>query len=206
MRTHITFRTLLIAAVAGLLVLAGCAPAAGGGQPLIAVLNGPASGRIAGSAEVLQQDMSRQGPLHFAFVNGSAMRFAEGHNDFHHDRAITSAGRVARSYGAPYAVLIGAPTLKRTIALSRSGGARSVDVTVQMEAVVVDAANDQVVSRLTSQSMERVRYESTDITVPPIQQDPTAQALRDQGVADLAPAVVGALWSGLGIDAGASGG
>ena len=200
MRRSPPLLTCAAAAIAGLaLVLTSCAPATTGSGPAVAVLNGPAAGRIAGSAELLQQDMAQHGALHFHFVNDAAMRFAEGHNDFHHDRAVTSAGRVARSYGAPYAVLIGAPTLERQVSLSADKSVRTVDVTVRIEAVVVDAATNQPVSRLSSQTFEQTRHESADVALPPVPQDPTVVTLRDQAVGNIAPAVLGALWSALGI-------
>lgn len=201
MRRRLPIVGLAAAAFVSLVALLGaCAPATGSAAgPAVAVLNGPTQGRIAGSAALLQDDMAQQGALHFHFVNSAAMRFAEGHNDFYHDRAVTAAGRVARSYGAPYAVLIGASTLDRKVTTSHDGGARSVDVTVQMEAVVVDASTDQAVSRIDSQVYEQTRYESTDTALPPLQRDPTVQTLRDQGVGDIAPAVLGAVWNALGI-------
>jgi len=191
---------LALAAVALAVVLVGCAPAAATrSQPEIAVLNGPAEGRIAGSATLLEADMRTQGPLRFGFVSSPAMRFAEGHNDLFHDRAATAAGRIARSYGAPYAVLIGAPTLDREVVLSKDKSARWVNVTLRMEAVIVAASTNQVVARFDSQLMQQARSESTADALPPLQRDPTVQALRDEGVHDVAPAVVGALWHALGI-------
>lgn len=189
----------IVSAVALVLVgVSGCAPAVGG-QPLVAVLNGPAQGRIQGSAALLQNLMTDQGPLGFGFVNPAAMRFAETHNDLYHSRALTSGGRIARSYGAPYAVLIGASTLERSVTLSPDKSARSVEVTVQIEAIVVDASNDQAVARISSQTFVQTRAESTDTALPPIGRDPTVQTLRDQAEANVAPAVVGVLWTRLGI-------
>jgi len=202
---HVRRRSTMWAATAAILTglvlaLGGCAPAAGGSSgPAVAVLNGPTEGRIIGSAELLQQDMAHQGALHFHFVNSAAMRFAEGHNDLYHDRALTAAGRVARSYGAPYAVLIGASTLDRTVTISQDKSARAVDVTLQMEAIVVDASTDEATARISSQTFEQTRYESTSETLPPVQRDPTVQSLRDQAVGNIAPAVLGAVWNALGI-------
>lgn len=186
-----------VVAAAGLL-LTSCAPAAVSG-PSVAVLNGPMQGRIGGSAELLQHDMTRHGPLHFRFVNSAAMRFAEGHNDFYHDRAVPTAARVARSYGAPYAVLVGASTLDRKTTLSADKQVRTVDVTLCIEAIVVRAADAQVVARVSSQTLQGTRRESASTPLPPLQKDPTVQALRDQGVSAVAPAVVGALWNALDI-------
>ncbi len=191
---HSRIRTLTLAFAALTLTLVACAPAAtSGGRPLIAVLNGPANGRIAGSAALLESEMRAQGPLPFDFVNEAAMRFAEGHNDLFHDRAVTAAGRIARSYGAPYAVLIGAPTLTRDVTVSKDGSARWVDITLRMEAEVVDASTNEVVAHFESPLMQRSRHESTADALPSLQNDPGVLALRDQGVHDVAPAVVGAV-------------
>lgn len=198
MRARLVLPTLSAVGLALALALSGCAPAVGR-EPLVAVLNGPAEGRIQGSAELLQNLMNEQGPLYFRFVNPAAMRFAETHNDLFHSRALTSGGRIARSYGAGYAVLIGASTLDRSVTLSKDKGVRSVDVTVQIEAIVVSASTDQAVARISSQTFEQTRAESTDTRLPAIGRDPTVQALRDQAEANIAPAVVGVLWNQLGI-------
>lgn len=198
-------RTLTVAFAALALTLVACAPAAApGAQPLVAVLNGPANGRISGSAALLESDMRAHGPLPFAFVHDAAMRFAEGHNDLFHDRAVPAAARIARSYGAPYAVLIGAPTMTRDVTVSKDGSARWVDVTLQMEALVVDASSDTVLARFESLPMQRARHESTADALPALQRDPDVQALRDRGVYDVAPAVVGAVRHALQGAAGGS--
>lgn len=184
----------ILAVGALLLALAGCAPAASErSEPQVAVLNGPAQGRIRGSAELLQSEMANQGPLGFTFVNSAAMRFAEVHNDMFYDRAATAAARIARSYRAPYAVVVGASTLQRDVTVSKDKATRIVAVTLQIEAVVVDASNDKVVARVDSQLMQQSRGESTDEPLPSLQNDPTVLALRNEGVTDIAPAVLRAL-------------
>ena len=193
-------RNLVLAVLALVLVLAGCAPAASrSSEPTVAVLNGPTEGRIAGSAALLEADMGTQGPLYFGFVNAAAMRFAEGHNDLFHDRAVPAAARIARSYGARYAVLIGASTLDRQVTVSKDKSVRTVDVTLRMQAVVVDAATAKVVARFDSPLYQQARTESTSEALAPLQQDPIVRWLRDQGVHDVGAAVVGALWHALGI-------
>ncbi len=202
---HSRIRTLTLAFAALALTLVACAPAtAPGTRPLVAVLNGPADGRIAGSAQLLETEMRVQGPLPFAFVSDAAMRFAEGHNDLFYDRADPAAARIARSYGARYAVLIGAPTMTRDVTVSKDGSARWVDVTLRMEARVVDASSGAVLARFESPQMQRARRESTADALPALQHDPDVQALRDQGVRDVAPAVVGAVRHAVQVHAGGS--
>lgn len=183
------------------LVLAGCAPTTSPHQPLVAVLNGPAEGRIDGSATTLEADMRQFGPLYFGFVPGAALRFDEGHSDLFHDRAVTSAGRIARTYGAPYAVVVGANTLERNVTLSKDKKWRTVSVTLRIQAMVVDAATNTVVSRVESQLLQGSRYESTADPLPTLQRDPTVLRLRDDGVDAVAPSVVGSLWHVLHIRA-----
>lgn len=204
MRRRLTHLASAAALTALALLLGACAPAAERTGPPIAVLNGPTQGRVAGAAQLLEHAMTQRAALHFHFVNDAAMRFAEGHNDFYHDRALTSAGRVARSYGAPYAVLVGASTLDRKVTVSQDGGGRSVDVTIQIQAVVVDASTDEAVARIRSGTFERTRVESTDTRLPPLQQDPAVLAIRDRAVPRIAPAVLGALRRALATQGGSA--
>jgi len=183
--------------------LTACAPATAPHEPQVAVINGPAQGRLEGSAAALEAGMRGFAPLHFGFVSAAALRFAEGHSDLFYDRAVTAAGRIARSYGAPYAVVVGASTLDRQVTLSSDKGSRSVSVTLRMQALVVDAATDTVVSRVESQLLQQVRYESTTLPLPDVQHDPTVASLRDEGADAVAPAVVGTLWHQLHIRAAA---
>lgn len=199
--TTLPSRVLLLITAALLLALTSCAPATSSQQPQVAVLNGPAQGRIEGSAAALVTDMGGFGPLHFGFVSAAALRFAEGHSDLFYDRAVTAAGRIARTYAAPYAVLVGASTLQRDVTLSQDKSERAVSVTLRIQAQVVDAATDTVVSSVESQLYQQTRTESTANPLPDLQHDPTVQVLRDQGVDAVAPAVVGALWHVLHIPA-----
>lgn len=186
-----------------MLLLAGCAPAATSpSEPVVAVLNGPQQGRIAGSASLLESAMEQQGPLGFTFVNDLAMRFSEGHNDLFYDRAAPAAARIARSYGAPYAVLVGASQLDRQVTVSKDGSARTVEVTLRVQAVVVDAATAHTLATFDSSLLQQSRRESTADPLPALQRDPTVEALRNEGVRNVAPAVVGSLWHALSLHPG----
>ncbi len=199
---------ILLVAAAGLLAafLSGCAPTIRltGEPPLIAVLNAPSQNRLEGSAERLERDMRTFGPLPFDFVNEQAMRFQEGHNDFFHSRAADSAARVARSYGAPFAVMIGAPVLDRQVVVSKDQRSRQVTITLQMQATVVDAADGVVRSDLYARQRSTTRVESNDQRIVALAEDADVAKLRDAGIDDLAPAVVGALTGAVG-DAHATG-
>lgn len=194
MRRRATLLVSMAAAFAAVAVaLTACAPTTQAAGPPIAVLNGPSQGRVEGAAQLMERAIAQRAALHFHFVNDAAMRFAEGHNDLFYDRALTSAGRVARSYGAPYAVLVGASTLDRKVTVSKDKSSRSVVVTVQMQAVVVDSATDSAVARIHSRTLESTRVEPTDTPLPPLQKDPTVLEFRDHAIPRMAPAVLGAL-------------
>lgn len=183
------------------LILGACAPAArNGNEPLVAVLNAPSEAVIGGSAERLQEDILRDGPLGFKLVSSGAMRFQETHNDFFHSRAAGTAGRVARSYGADIAVMVGASVLRRDVTVSDDQQTRRVDVTVQMQAVLIDAATDAVLSTQYAALMHASRRESNRQPVIDIHQDPDVIVLRNQGVDDLARVVEANLRDHLGID------
>lgn len=196
------FRLAAVAALALVLVLGACAPTARS-RPAVAVLNAPASERLAGSAETLESELQRSGTLTFDFLPDNVMRFQEGHNDFHGARSVASAARVARSFDAAVAVTVGANVLDRSVTVSKDGSTRQVNVTVQMEAIVIDPASESVTRNLYSQVFRGMRLESTADDIAPLPKDPTAQDLRDQALADLAPAVLQAVEAAL---SGSSGG
>ncbi len=167
--------------------LTGCAPATRG-ENAVAVLNAPLRQRVQGSAQALESALAQGGQPPFRFLADSVMRFQEGHNDFGGSRSVGSAARVARSFGARVAVTVGAPVLDRSVTVSSDKSLRQVEVTLQMEVVVIDARTAQVVQHVYSQVLREMRVESNADDLPNLANDPTAKDLRDQAVADLAPA------------------
>lgn len=182
------------------LILGACAPASGNrSEPLVAVLNAPSESVLSGSAERLQDDILRDGTLGFRLVSSGAMRFQESHNDFFHSRAAGTAGRVARSYGADIAVMVGASVLRRDVTVSEDQQSRRVEVTVQMQVVLIDAATDAVLSTQYAGLMHASRRESNKQPLIDVQQDPDVIVLRNEGVDDLARVVEANLRDQLGI-------
>ena len=161
-----TRRTLASILVGALLLLAACAPAqgerAGEATATIAMLNAPAQSAVPGSADAVQAELEGRADAPFGFVSAFSMRFLETHNDLFHSRAAPSAARIARTQNADLAVMVGAPVLEREVTEGR-GASRRVDVTLALEAQVVDPRNDAVVQVLRTRTLQGSRVESVDL-------------------------------------------
>lgn len=189
-------RLLTLVAVTGALLLAACAPSqhqAGESQALIAMLNAPAQSRIAGAADTVQSELEARSDAPFSFVSAFTMRFLETHNDMFHSRAAPSAARIARTHNADLAIMIGAPVLEREVTESRDGTSRRIDVSVALEAQVVDPRNDSIVQVLRTRTHQGSRVESTGVPLPAPDQDPTVQALADRAAPELASSLLAEL-------------
>ncbi len=152
-------------------------------------MNGPAQSALPGIAEVVQELLQRDEGLPFRYVSAFTMRFQETHNDLFLSRAAPGAARIARSQGADLAVLIGAPVLDREVTISKDGASRRVDVSLALEAQVVDARNDAVVQMMRTRTHQGSRVESTASELVEIDQDTTVLALRDRALPELAAAL-----------------
>ena len=189
-------RLLTILAVAGTVLLAACAPSQGQrgeAHATIAMLNAPAQARVSGAAEAVQAELEGRADAPFDFVSSFSMRFLETHNDLFHSRAAPSAARIARSHGADLAVMIGAPVLERTVTESRDGASRRIDVSVALEAQVVDPRNDSVVQVLRTRTHQGSRVEATSLPLADLEQDPTVQVLADRAAPELASSLLAEL-------------
>lgn len=186
----------LVAVGAILLLAAACAPsqrAADGSQALIAMMNAPAQSALPGSADAVQTELEARTDAPFTFVSGFTMRFLETHNDLFHSRAAPSAARIARTQGADLAVMVAAPVMEREVTESRDAASRRVDVSLALEAQVVDPRNDSVVQVLRTRTLQGSRVESTDLPLADVAQDPTVQALRDRAAPELASSLLAEL-------------
>lgn len=177
------------------LLLAACAPSqqTGEARATIAMMNAPAQSRIGGAAEAVQTELEDRADAPFDFVSSFTMRFLETHNDLFHSRAAPSAARIARTQGADLAVMIGAPVLEREVAESRDGSSRRVDVSVALEAQVVDPRNDSVVQVMRTRTHQGSRVESTTLPLPEPEHDPTVQALAERAAPELASSLLAEL-------------
>ncbi len=189
--------TLTSAILALLLVVAACAPAQSdrSGEPTatVAMLNAPAQSSLPGSADAVQAELEGRGDAPFDFVSAFSMRFLETHNDLFHSRAAPSAARIARTQGADLAVMIGAPVLEREVTEARGAASRRVDVSLALEAQVVDPRNDSIVQVLRTRTLQGSRVESVDLPLPEPTDDPTVQALRDRLAPELASSLLAEL-------------
>jgi len=170
------FQVALVAALA--LILGACAPAATEqAEAKVAVMNGPAQSALGGSAEAVQAELENHADRGFSLVSAFTMRFLESHTDLLHSRAAASAARIARSEGADLAVMVGAPVLERVVTLSDDEASRRVDVSVALEAQVVDAATDAIVQTLRTRTQQGSRVEANDLPLPDPDEDATVVAL-----------------------------
>ncbi|HZJ10631.1 MAG TPA: hypothetical protein VFD39_13110 [Trueperaceae bacterium] len=190
-------RPLVVAGVvvsAVLLLLAGCAPRATEQQrPLVAIMNAPADVALEGSAETIQAQLERDEGRSFDMVSGFTMRFLESHNDLFHSRAAPSAARIARTQGAQLAIMIGAPVLERAVTVSRDEASRRVDVSVALEAQVVDPKTDAVVQTLRTRTHQGSRVEANDEPLPEPNDDATVVALMESAAPELAKSLAAEL-------------
>lgn len=168
-------------------LLAACAPTATQPrQARVAVLNGPAQVELKGSAEAVQAELERHPDRGFDLVSPFPMRFLESHTDLFFSRAAAGAAHIARSEGADLAVMIAAPVLERTVTLSDDEASRRIDVTIALEAQVVDAATDAVVQTLRTRGHQGSRVEANDEPLPDSDKDTTVVALMQQAAPELA--------------------
>lgn len=179
-------RNALVLAASLLALLAACAPAAERERPVIAILNAPAEARAAGAAEEVQSHLQQDPNRTFDMVSSFTMRFLESHTDLFRDRAAPSAARIARDQSAHLAVMIGAPVLDRQVTLSRDEASRRLDVSVALEAQVVDPETEAVVQTLRTRTHQGTRVEANDAPLPAPADDPTVAALVREAAPELA--------------------
>lgn len=188
-------RLLTSLAVIGTLLLAACAPSqqTGESHALIAMLNAPTQSRIVDAADAVQTELEGRGDAPFSFVSSFTMRFLETHSDMFYSRAAPSAARIARTHNADLAIMIGAPVLEREVTESRDGTSRRIDVSVALEAQVVDPRNDSIVQVLRTRTHQGSRVEATGVPLPDPEQDPTVQALAERAAPELASSLLAEL-------------
>src|SRR5690606_41502322 len=113
-------------------------------------------------------------------------RCLESQADRLDSRAALAAARMARDQGADLAVMVGAPVLERQVTPSRDGASRRVDVTVALEAQVVDPRTEAIVQTLRTRTHQGSRVEADDSPLPEPSDDPTVQALVAEAAPELA--------------------
>ncbi len=166
--------------------LTACAPSTEKARPVVAIMNAPAEARASGAAEAVQDHLQQDPNRQFDMVSAFTMRFLESHTDLFRDRAAPSAARIARDQSADLAVMVGAPVLEREVTLSRDEASRRVDVSLALEAQVVDPATEAVVQTLRTRTHQGTRVEANDAPLPEPADDPTVQALVMEAAPELA--------------------
>ncbi len=187
---------LTITAALTALLLAACAPAqrqTGEARATIAMMNAPAQSRLPGAADEVQAQLEGHPTAPFDFVSAFTMRFLETHNDLFYSRAAPSAARIARTHNADLAIMIGAPVLERLVTESRDGASRRVDVSVALEAQVVDPRNDSTVQVLRTRTQQGSRVEATTVPLTEVEFDPTVLALAERAAPELASSLLAEL-------------
>ncbi|HZW26960.1 MAG TPA: hypothetical protein VFF08_00800 [Trueperaceae bacterium] len=169
------------------LALAACAPSARDeSRPVVAIMNAPAQSAVRGAAEIVHEVLLDDEGRSFDLVSSFTMRFLESHTDLFHSRAAPSAARIARNQGAHLAVMVGAPVLERQVSLSRDEASRRVDVSLALEAQVVDPESAAVIQTLRTRTHQGSRVEANDAPLPDPSEDLTVQALLEQAAPELA--------------------
>ena len=166
--------------------LAACAPGAEESRPVVALMNAPAEATAPGAAETVQDRLQGDLSRSFDMVSAFTMRFLESHTDLFRDRAAPSAARIARDQSADLAVMIGAPVLEREVTLSRDEASRRIDVSIALEAQVVDPNTEAVVQTLRTRTHQGSRVEANDAPLPEAADDSTVAALVQEAAPELA--------------------
>ncbi len=178
---------LALPALLAALALASCAPAVRDEtRPLVAIMNAPAQSAVRGAAEIVQDVLFDDTGRSFDLVSSFTMRFLESHTDLYHSQAAPSAARIARNQSADLAVMVGAPVLDRDVSLSRDEASRRVDVSLALEAQVVDPETAAVVQTLRTRTHQGSRVEANDAPLPEPSEDVTVQALLEEAAPELA--------------------
>jgi hypothetical protein len=173
------------------LCLVSCVPQLEDAGPSVALINAPAEGRIGGLADKLESRLVGVGSLGYEFTMSSRVRFAETHRDMGGSRAALQAAFIARTYGAEFAVMIGAPTYEREVlefSLFKTPK-RKIFSQVQLEITIIDPVTAEPLSTYSSNLYSSVRVETILGELIEKDQDPDIQALIAKALVDIVPIV-----------------
>lgn len=187
-----TMRRFLLTAFA-LAALPACLPVPADDRPLVVFLNGPSADYVEIAAVTVQRAAEDRSDVPFRVVGNTTARFLETRRSISGRRAPQAAAGVADGLGAERAVLIGVPLRERELELFEERRVRSVAVTVQLQAQIIDAESGEVLETIFSRSLSGGRDEPLDTELVALDDDPTVRALVERGAAEIAPAVIAAL-------------
>ncbi|MEX2535831.1 MAG: hypothetical protein WD273_09575 [Trueperaceae bacterium] len=169
-------------------LLASCVPAledeTAGTQ--VALINAPAGVRVSFIADALQEQVLEvAGCCEFSFTRSQPVRFQETHRDMFGSRAAPQSASLARNLGAQLAVMAGAPLFERTV--NSADGGREIHGSVELRAIVIDAASARQLATVGSLTFTASRFASENEPLPELEQDPIMVELGHRAVANLAP-------------------
>lgn len=155
-------------------------------RPVVALLNAPAEDRVAGLAQILQEEVeATRRCCPFSFTRSSPVRFQETHRDLFGSRAPGQAAALARNLDAEVAVLASAPLFERTV--EERDGLREVRGEVQLRALAVSAQDERQLGTVKSLVFRDARVEPLEQELPEVESDPMMQRLLREAASDLAP-------------------
>jgi hypothetical protein len=160
--------------------------------PSIAVINAPADFRVEGLAERLEAGLERNSaPNVYSFVSRSRVAFQETHRDMAGSRSPLQAAFIARTFGAKYAVTIGAPVFEREVDEFTAFGTlkREITTEVQLEGRIIDPVTAEVLATYTSGVYRGVRVETVpeDEELVEESEDPDLQAEIARALNEITP-------------------
>lgn len=183
-------------------MLTGCIPQLEDTGPSVALINAPAEGRVTGLADKLET-LLEKGPLTYSFTPSSRVRFGETHRDMSGSRAALQAAFIARTYGAEWAVMIGAPTYEREVLefTFLKVLKRKIVSQIQLEVKIVDPVTAEIMSTYSSELYTSIRVETLEGDLIEKSQDPDINDLIDRALVDIVPVVrqdLGTLFANVG--------
>lgn len=169
------------------LLLAACVP---GTQPEteaeLIVINAPEERRVVGVADAFVARIDDLGTPGFDVVRNVAIAGVEQRSNLGGSRAVPSAARIARTFGAAWTLMLGPVDIERKVR-DVGGGEVEIVVNLSVEGILVRGSDERVLASLESRSFTGRRFAPASEPLPDLLQDPTVAALAARAGAALAP-------------------
>ena len=177
----------MLSAVGLAVLLAACVPGTlPEGEPEVIVINAPEERDTDGVAEAFVARIQELGPPGFDVVRNVAIAGLEDRSNLGGSRAVPSAARIARDFGAVYTLMLAPIDVERDV---RDVGGGEVEIVVQLsvEGILVRGSDERVIARIASRSLTGRRFVPSSEPLPELLRDPTTLALAERGAEALAP-------------------
>ena len=173
-----------------IVVLTACAPGVSEAldKPLVLVFNGPAEARELPAAQAVSAYINTSGAP-YRFASDSTLRFRETHTSFSDYLMVGNVAREGRNLSAPLSVVVGSPVLTRDVRLNRDETRQNIEIHLELVAQFISTEQVLAVSSISSGVYEASRWESADVELPPIADDPQVHELLRAAASALAPGV-----------------